>query len=142
MNLVWKLLRAHLSPAQLIGFFFANLAGMVIVLLTLQIYLDLRPLFEGGDSFLKKDYLVVTKKVSTWGVLSGKDNTFSRQETEELARQPFVRKVAGFTASRFRVTAGVEIQGRGFATEMFFESVPDDYIDVNTDEWHFDEKRE
>lgn len=140
MNLVWKLLRAHLSPAQLIGFFFANLAGMVIVLLTLQIYLDLRPLFEGGDSFLKKDYLVVTKKVSTWGVLSGKDNTFSRQETEELARQPFVRKVAGFTASRFRVTAGVEIQGRGFATEMFFESVPDDYIDVNTDEWHFDEK--
>lgn len=67
MNLVWKLLRAHLSPAQLIGFFFANLAGMVIVLLTLQIYLDLRPLFEGGDSFLKKDYLVVTKKVSTWG---------------------------------------------------------------------------
>lgn len=141
MNLVWKLLRAHLSPAQFIGFFFANLAGMLILLLCLQVYLDLRPLFEGGDNFFKKDYLIVTKKVSTLGVLSGKDNTFTKQEIEELAKQSFVKKVAGFTASKFRVTAGVDIQGRGFATEMFFESVPDEYIDVNTDEWHFDEQK-
>ena len=33
MTLIWKLLRQHLSIAQLAGFFFANLLGVLIVLL-------------------------------------------------------------------------------------------------------------
>lgn len=33
MNLVWKLLRQHISIPQFVGFFFANLFGMLIVLL-------------------------------------------------------------------------------------------------------------
>ena len=37
MNLVWKLLRQHISKSQLTGFFVANLAGMFIVLLSVQV---------------------------------------------------------------------------------------------------------
>ena len=40
MMLVWKLLRRHISMAQLAGFFLANLLGMVIVLLSVQFYND------------------------------------------------------------------------------------------------------
>ena len=29
--------------------------------------------------------------------------------------------------------------GIHLSTEMFFESVPDEYVDVNLDKWHFDE---
>ena len=36
MKLLWKLLRRHVSPAQLGGFFAANLLGMLIVLLSFQ----------------------------------------------------------------------------------------------------------
>ena len=36
MTLVWKLLRQHISIAQFEGFFFANLFGMLIVLLGWQ----------------------------------------------------------------------------------------------------------
>ena len=32
MTLLWKLLRQHISIAQFVGFFFANLLGMFIVL--------------------------------------------------------------------------------------------------------------
>ena len=38
MSLVWKLLRQHISVPQFIGFFFANLFGMIIVLLAFQFY--------------------------------------------------------------------------------------------------------
>ena len=31
MRLIWKLMRSHISWAQLAGFFFANLCGKVIV---------------------------------------------------------------------------------------------------------------
>ena len=37
MRLVWKLLRQHVSLLQLGGFFLANLVGMVIILLSIQI---------------------------------------------------------------------------------------------------------
>ena len=61
MSLVWKLLRQHISLPQLAGFFFANLCGMVIVLLSVQFYKDILPVFTEGDSFIKKDYIIVSK---------------------------------------------------------------------------------
>ena len=45
MNLVWKLLRQHISIPQFVGFFFANLFGMLIVLLGFQFYKDVLPVF-------------------------------------------------------------------------------------------------
>ena len=77
MRLVWKLLRQHISLPQLAGFFFANLCGMVIVLLSVQFYKDILPVFTEGDSFIKKDYIIVSKKISTLGTFVGKSNTFS-----------------------------------------------------------------
>lgn len=49
MNLVWKLLRHHISIAQTAGFFFANLLGMFIVLLGFQFYHDVLPCFTAED---------------------------------------------------------------------------------------------
>ena len=87
MSLVWKLMHRHISMGQLLGFFFANLCGMVIVLLSIQFYQDVAPVFTGGDSFMKKDYLIVSKKISTIGTFVGKSNTFSAGEVEDRAHQ-------------------------------------------------------
>lgn len=59
-NLVWKLLRRHVSVAQLGGFFFANLIGMTIVLLAYQFYRDVVPMFTAEDGLLKSDFVVVS----------------------------------------------------------------------------------
>ena len=63
-RLVWKLLRQHISIGQLTGFFLANLFGMLIVLLSVQFYRDVLPVFTQGDSFMKKNYIIATKKIS------------------------------------------------------------------------------
>ena len=57
--MVWKLLKQHISKAQLAGFFLANLCGTIIILLSVQFYQDVKPLFMGGDSFMSKDYIIV-----------------------------------------------------------------------------------
>ena len=140
MSLVWKLMRRHISMSQLVGFFFANLCGMVIVLLGIQFYQDVAPVFTEGDSFMKKDYLIVSKKVSTLGSFVGKSSTFSNSDIEEILDQPFTKEVGAFTPSQFKVSAGVGMEqiGLNMYTAMFFESVPDKYVDVNLDEWHFE----
>ena len=140
MSLVWKLMRRHISLGQLAGFFFANLCGMVIVLLSIQFYQDVAPVFTEGDSFMKKDYLIVSKKVSTLGSFVGKSSTFAASEIEEIEDQPFTKGVGEFTPSQFKVSAGVGMEqlGLNLSTAMFFESVPNRYVDVNLDEWHFE----
>lgn len=142
MKLIWKLLRDHISIGQLIGFFFANLFGMIIILLSIQFYKDILPLFTDGDSFMKKDYLIVSKKISTLGSLSGKNNTFSSEEISELKQQSFTKQIGIFTPSQFTVSAGLGMQEAGIhlSTDMFFEAVPNEFVDINLDKWHFDSK--
>ena len=144
MRLIWKLMRSHISWAQLAGFFFANLCGMVIVLLGIQFYQDVAPVFTEGDSFFKKDYVIVSRKVSTLGTFVGKSNTFSESDIREIAEQEFTKGVGQFTSSRFKVSAGVGMEqlGLNLSTAMFFESVPDQYVDVSLQDWHFEPGQE
>ncbi len=137
MKLLWKLLRRHVSPAQLGGFFAANLLGMLIVLLSFQFYRDVRPLFGREDGFLKSDYLILSKRISATG-LWGETSGFSAAEIEDIERQPFCRRVGAFTASQYRVSCSLGLKGiASFGTEMFFESVPDDFVDVDLSRWTF-----
>ena len=141
MSLVWKLLRQHISLPQLAGFFFANLCGMVIVLLSVQFYKDILPVFTEGDSFIKKDYIIVSKKVSTLGAFVGKSIAFSDKDIADIKAQSFTKEVGAFTPSQFKVSAGMGMEkvGLQMSTDMFFESVPDGFVDVNLDKWVFNE---
>jgi hypothetical protein len=138
MNLIRKLLLyKHLSWTQLTGFFIAGLVGMGIVLFGVQAWSDVHPFFSPDDGFIKKDYIVITKRIGTLGLLNRQGNLFTPDEQAELARQPFVDRVGAFTASRFQVSAGIEVQGSGIATDMFFESVPDEFVDAKSAQWTF-----
>lgn len=139
MKLIWKLLRENISKPQLIGFAVTSLIGMSIVLLAFQFYFDINPLFTGKDKLLKEDYLTITKKVGILGGLSSRSNGFSQNEIDDLKKQSFVKNVGAFTPSQFNVFGGFNSQklGIAFNTEMFFESVPDHFIDVTSDSWRF-----
>ena len=140
MSLVWKLLRQHISIAQLAGFFFANLFGMFIVLLGLQFYNDVKPLFSQEDGFLKPAYLIVSKRISGVSVLgAGESCSFSERDIQDITSQPFCKSVGAFTASQYRVVCSLGMKGVAqMGTDMFFESVPDRFVDTDLSQWKFD----
>lgn len=135
--MIWKLLKQHISLSQLLGFSLANVCGMVIVLLAVQFYRDVLPMFTQENSFLKGDYIIISKKVSTLGTIVGKQTTFSAGDIAEIEEQPFVKRVGSFLPSQFKVMAGMGLQGIKMSTDLFFESVPDVYVDVQSEEWKF-----
>ena len=91
--------------------------------------------------FIKKDYLIVSKPVSMMGTLTGHGNVFSDTDIGDIRRQRFCKSVGAFTAAQYDVAARVTVRGMAsFSTDMFFESVPDEYVDVNVNNWKFDEK--
>lgn len=138
MNLVWKLLRQHISIPQFLGFAFANLFGMLVILFGIQFYCDVKPVFTGNDSFMKSENIIVSKKVGTANSMSTSANTFDASEVEELESQQFVRTVGKFTSSDYRVEASMGINGTTILnSEIFFESVPDQFIDIPLNDWKF-----
>ena len=140
MNIVWKLLRQHISIPQIAGFFFANLFGMFIVLAGYQFYRDVIPVFTAKDTFLKADYIVVNKKIGNAMTLTGADNTFTDAEIDDFSSQPFVKRTGRFTHAGFIVNASMGISGQNIlSSEIFIESVPDGFIDVPLTDWNFSE---
>jgi hypothetical protein len=137
-HLVWKLLRQHISAPQFIGFFFANLFGMTIVLLGYQFYRDVMPVFTAQDSFMKADYVILSKKIGAGSTLSGRTNSFSQSDIDELARQKFSEKVGRFTSTEYKVNAHAGVGGADVLnTEVFFESIPDEFVEIPGKYWHY-----
>ncbi|MCR5180210.1 MAG: ABC transporter permease [Bacteroidaceae bacterium] len=139
MRLIWKLLRKHVSVGQLAGFFLANLLGMLIVLLSLQFYEDVIPAFSGNDGVMKNTYIILSKRIAAVSTISGEAQTFSETDISELRRQPFARRVGAFTASQYEVYASLSMGGIGFGTDMFFESVADEFVDVQWPQRNYDD---
>lgn len=137
-KIIRRLLRRNLSKTQLAGFVLSNIVGIAIVILGLQFFEDARPLWDDEDSFIRKDYLVINKHVtsgSTWGVDS---STFSSSDIDELKSQPWVRKVGNFTSANYRLYCSLAQTGaRTMSTYLFFESIPSEFIDVADEDWSY-----
>lgn len=140
MNLVWKLLRQHISVPQFAGFFFANLFGMLIVLLGFQFYRDVLPVFTSEDSFMKSDYLIINKKIGAASAVSSQSNSFSNAEIDDISSQPFAKEVGKFTTIEYKAECTMGVNGQTVInSEISFESIPDKFVDAKGAEWTWKE---
>ena len=135
MDLIFKLLRKNTSPARLLGFLVSNLIGLSIIGAGLQFYLDAGSIWQREDSFLKSDYLAINKIIGASHTLGEESIGFSPEEIADLERQPWVKRVGVFSRANFNVHAAVALDsagadGRSMSTAMFFEAVPDEFLDV------------
>lgn len=136
MILIWKLLRKHISIFELAVFFIANLIGMAVILAGVQIYSDIKPMLTGEKSLIGNEYVIVTHPVERVGIGAP---TFSAEAIEEFREQDFVVDLGLFAASQFEVDGSIMFNGRRLSTMMFFEAVPDSFIDVESKDWKFSE---
>ncbi|MDE5584913.1 MAG: ABC transporter permease [Muribaculaceae bacterium] len=142
MGLISKLLRKNTSPSRLVGFALSNFIGLLIICGAVMFYMDSRGIWDDDDSVINTDYLVINKKVTSASTLGDRETTrFSEADIADLKAQPWVRRVGEFRSSEFRVYASVSQGGRGMETALFFESVPDSFVDVPPADWRFDPDR-
>ncbi len=137
--MIRKLLRKNTSPSRVAAFLLSNFIGLAIVLGALQFYLDARSIWTGSDSFISSDFLVVNKKVTSANTFGTTSTAFSEEEIADIESQPWVRSLGRFRSSDFRVSAAVRQGGRSMSTSMFFESIPDSFVDVPASQWSWQE---
>ena len=107
---------------------------MTVILSGVQIYSDLKPILTGENSLIGNDYIVITHTVERVGINT---EVFSKEDIEALRQLEPVNNVGSFSASKFEVDGSIMFNGRRLSTMLFFESVPDEFIDVETRSWGY-----
>lgn len=139
--MIWKLIRKNINAWQIAGYALASVVGLAIVGCAMQFYRDASAMLGSGRTDSHADYLVLSRPVSMLGSLglgSSADKGITPAEIADLEKQPWVESVGAFTAANFGVSASIQFHGKGMWTYMFLEAVPDEFIDVVPDDWHFD----
>jgi hypothetical protein len=139
MKLLYQILWKDHSRAHLLGAFLGTLAGFVLLLAGIQFYMDIKGILADNRDLLDPEYIVINKQVNIGQTLGFSRVGFKPEEIEEIRTQPFADKVAAFISNEFPVSAYTENERfPDFYTDLFFEAIPDEYIDVKSEEWQWD----
>ncbi len=137
-SILWKDQgRMHLLWAML-----GTVAGFVLLLSGIRFYENMNSVLTQNEDLLDPEYIIINKEVNIGQTLGLGAGGFSDNEIEELESQPFADRVAPFISNEFPISAFTRSkQFPNFYTELFFEAVPDEFIDVKSDDWDWSDDK-
>ena len=118
--------------------------GTVLLLAAVQFFLDASTVIAEREP--PKNFFTVNKRVEGGALanLGKNDEGFSPEEITAIETRPEVQGVGVFKRNRFPVEihiwpAGKVGLGEAAKADVFFETVPDEFIDAKPDNWGWDE---
>ena len=139
MRLLYQILWKDHSRAHLLWAFLGTLAGFVLLLAGIQFYIDIKSVLSENSDLLDPEYIVINKKVNLGQTLGLSKGGFTEEEIEEITHQAFADQVSPFLSNQFPVSGYTENERfPDFYTELFFEAIPDEFIDVKSEQWVWD----
>lgn len=109
--------------------------AMVLILIAIQAHSNFSQLlYSNKNQNETADFLVINKTITNAMMGQSGKSIFTPEEIENIKKQSFVQSFGLVTSSQYKVV----IQAPGdlhFATDMFFEAVPDSFLDVKAEEW-------
>lgn len=135
-----KLQKRTVVPSQMLGYALTLFVGLSIILVSSQFYLDTKPLLTQQTDAFKSQSAVISKNISVFKTLNKEKIYFTEKEIEDLEEQSFVKSISKFNSAGFKINAfsnkseTVPI----FYTDLFFESIPTKFLDLEIEEWDWD----
>jgi hypothetical protein len=113
--------------------------GVLLLLCSIQMYVNIQDLL--GKNTIRKngfDFISITRTVTNETMGQPEKNLFHQPDVDELRTKPFVSGVAPLISNQFRVqmSAGAIL---AFKTDLFLESLEDDFIDTVPPSFHWQE---
>lgn len=137
--MIYKLQKNTLVKSQVVGYALTLCIGVCILLTVVQLYYDVKPLLQQQTDVFSSKYAVVSKHISAFRTVDKSGIYFSADEQEALEKEPFVKSISHFTPATFKIGAytGKDANLPLFYTDLFFESIPDKYLDVQAEDWQW-----
>ncbi|MCE2708163.1 MAG: hypothetical protein LW685_06225 [Algoriphagus sp.] len=133
------LLRKTQSPLQLIAGIFGSFVGIFIVGLAVQLYAEYTHLISNQGNVAGYQFIIINKKVSALNTLKRDISQFSSEDLDRIRDLGVVEDIGVFKSNQFSVEGILQIPGQngGFGSEMFLESVEDQFIDQTPEDWNW-----
>ena len=109
--------------------------AMILLLIAIQAHSDFDQLLHSQQNANESaDFLVINKKITNAMMGQRGQSVFTAAEIADIRQQSFIDAFGFITSNQYKVTAAAP-GDLHFYTDMFFESVPDSFIDVKNEEW-------
>jgi len=119
------------------------LIGLIALLLSFQLILDVRSFHSSEEELFGPNSVVIQKKVTKMTTIGMNNTEFTPEDIEALREKEFITDVAPFQSADFKVGIS-EVEGDGlphFYADMFFQAIPDRFMDIDVD-WSWNEESE
>lgn len=139
MKLLLKILWGKQSKWQFVFAAIGFWIGLIIMLLSIQLYTDVNQLLGKEKSNDDKTYLIVNKQITLVNTFNKASSGFDDTDITNLKSQPGVIGLAQFQRNTFKIEASLQAQ-MGFSAPVPFEAVPDEFIDSVPEVFKWNEK--
>lgn len=114
--------------------------ALLLILLAVQTQVDFNDLLHGKfNQNETADFLVINKVITADNQHSDTKNAFTEAEIADFKKQSFVESLGEIKANNFSIGMESYSSSIPFYSDGFFEAVPDAFLDVKTDAWHWQE---
>lgn len=114
--------------------------AVLFILLAVQIHADFNQLLYGKSNDNETaDFLVINKKVTPQNQGRKEENVFNNADINDLKSKAFTQSIGKLSTTSFKVSVESYSEALPFYSDAYFESVPDEFIDVKSAEWKWAE---
>ncbi len=133
-----KIIKTSAGRTKFVLAFVGLSVALLLILSAIQIHANFNQLLYGkNNSDSTANFLVINKEVNNNTVNA---TVLSNETLQEIKQQPYVEAVGIISAGRFKASIESLIKSFPFYTDIAFESVQDDFIDVSSKDWKWNEE--
>lgn len=132
-----KLLFKNQDRKQLIIAMIGAFMGVTFLITSIHYLIKVNEFGKGAD-ILGPNTLIVQKKVTNFSSMNLTKTDFSKAEIQKMIAEPFVKDVKPVISNNFDVSFQTDDPlVPYFRTDVFIQTVDEDFLDVKTDQWHW-----
>lgn len=134
-----KILFKNQDKRQLIIAIMGSLLGITFLVTSIHYLIKVNEFGKGAD-ILGPNTIIVQKKVTNSSTLNLTKTDFSKRELEKILAEPFVTDVKPVLSNNFDISFQTsDSLVPYFRSDVFIQTVDKNFLDVNTDKWHWQE---
>ena len=134
-----KLLFKNQNKKQLIIAMIGAFMGITFLITSIHYIIKVNEFGKGTDVF-GPNTIIVQKKVTNSSSLNLSKTDFSAQELVKIKKEPFIVEVQPVISNNFDVSFETsDPLVPYFRTDVFIQTVDQRFLDVKTDQWHWNE---
>lgn len=138
-QLLSKIIQSGIGKSRKLAAMFGLGLAVLFIFIAVQIHANFYELLYGQKSKTDSaDFLVINKTINSRTV----DKTasfFTESDITDIKAQPFVLNLGTLSAANFESSVSSFSNALPFRSDLFFESVPDEFLDVKPSDWQWKE---